>query len=106
MEGEDVPAATLGRSDDIMAGEWAITIGNPLGLAIEDAQPAVAVGVVSAVGRDFRREQGSRTVYRDMIQTDATIKSGQQRRPAGERPRGGHRDQHLHTPQKAAARKG
>ena len=76
VEGEDVPAATLGRSDDIMAGEWAITIGNPLGLAIEDAQPAVAVGVVSAVGRDFRREQGSRTVYRDMIQTDATINPG------------------------------
>lgn len=76
VEGEDIPAATLGRSDDIMAGEWAITIGNPLGLAIEDAQPAVAVGVVSAVGRDFRREQGSRTVYRDMIQTDATINPG------------------------------
>lgn len=76
MEGEDIPVAALGRSDDIMAGEWAITIGNPLGLAIEDAQPAVAVGVVSAVGRDFRREQGSRTVYRDMIQTDATINPG------------------------------
>lgn len=76
VEGEDIPVAALGRSDDIMAGEWAITIGNPLGLAIEDAQPAVAVGVVSAVGRDFRREQGSRTVYRDMIQTDATINPG------------------------------
>ena len=76
VEGEDIPAAALGRSDDIMAGEWAITIGNPLGLAIEDAQPAVAVGVVSAVGRDFRRAQGSRTVYRDMIQTDATINPG------------------------------
>ena len=36
----------------------------------------MAVGVVSAVGRDFRREQGSRTVYRDMIQTDATINPG------------------------------
>ena len=74
--GEDIPVAPLGRSDDIMTGEWAITIGNPLGLAIEDARPAVAVGVVSAVGRDFRREQGSRTVYRDMIQTDATINPG------------------------------
>ncbi len=76
VEGEDIPVAALGRSDDIMAGEWAITIGNPLGLAIEDAQPAVAVGVVSALGRNFRREQGSRTVYRDMIQTDATINPG------------------------------
>ncbi len=76
VEGEDMPVAALGRSDDIMTGEWAITIGNPLGLAIADARPAVAVGVVSAVGRDFRREQGSRTVYRDMIQTDATINPG------------------------------
>ena len=76
VEGEDIPAAALGRSDDIMTGEWAITIGNPLGLAIEDAQPAVAVGVVSALGRNFRRQQGSRTVYRDMIQTDATINPG------------------------------
>ncbi len=76
VEGVDMPVATLGRSDDILIGEWAITIGNPLGLAIEDAQPAVAVGVVSAVGRDFRRASGSRTVYRDMIQTDATINPG------------------------------
>lgn len=76
VEGEDLPVAALGRSDDIMTGEWAITIGNPLGLAIEDAQPAVAVGVVSALGRNFRRQQGSRTVYRDMIQTDATINPG------------------------------
>ncbi len=76
VEGEDIPPAALGHSDDILTGEWAISIGNPLGLAIEDARPAVAVGVVSAVGRDFRREPGSRTVYRDMIQTDATINPG------------------------------
>ena len=76
VEGEDIPVAALGRSDDIMTGEWAITIGNPLGLAVQDAQPAVAVGVVSALGRNFRRQQGSRTVYRDMIQTDATINPG------------------------------
>ncbi len=76
VEGQDIPVAALGRSDDIMTGEWAITIGNPLGLAVEDAQPAVAVGVVSALGRNFRRQQGSRTVYRDMIQTDATINPG------------------------------
>ncbi|MXZ73491.1 MAG: trypsin-like serine protease [Gemmatimonadetes bacterium] len=76
VQGVDLPVAALGRSDDIMTGEWAITIGNPLGLAVEDAQPAVAVGVVSALGRNFRRQQGSRTVYRDMIQTDATINPG------------------------------
>ena len=77
VEENDLPAATLGVSNDVMVGEWAIAIGNPLGLAIEDAQPAVTVGVVSAVGRDFPRSGSeSRTVYRDMIQTDAAINPG------------------------------
>ena len=77
VEENDLPAAALGVSNDVMVGEWAIAIGNPLGLAIEDAQPAVTVGVVSAVGRDFPRSGSeSRTVYRDMIQTDASINPG------------------------------
>lgn len=70
-------AAMLGTSSNVMVGEWAIAIGNPLGLAIDDAKPAVTVGVVSAVGRDFSRsESDSRAVYRDMIQTDASINPG------------------------------
>jgi serine protease Do len=77
VEGVGFPAARLGRSSDLMVGEWVIALGNPLGLAIEDAKPAVTVGVVSALGRDFTwSERDSRAVYRDMIQTDASINPG------------------------------
>lgn len=69
--------APLGRSSEAMVGEWVIAIGNPLGLAIEDARPAVTVGVVSATGRNFSREESdSPAIYRDMIQTDASINPG------------------------------
>lgn len=56
-----------------VVGEWAIALGNPFGL-FEAAEPSVTVGVVSAVGRDFPAQQGR--TFRDMIQTDAAINSG------------------------------
>ena len=56
-----------------VVGEWAIALGNPFGL-FEAADPSVTVGVVSAVGRDFPAQQGR--TFRDMIQTDAAINSG------------------------------
>ncbi|MEO0074418.1 MAG: trypsin-like peptidase domain-containing protein, partial [candidate division WOR-3 bacterium] len=58
MSGSDLPVAPLGTSADLMIGEWTIAIGNPFGFLIEDAQPTVTVGVVSAVGRDVRPSQG------------------------------------------------
>ncbi|MEE2710779.1 MAG: trypsin-like peptidase domain-containing protein [Gemmatimonadota bacterium] len=77
VEADNLVEAKLGVSADAMVGEWAIAIGNPLGLAVEDAQPAVTIGVVSAVGRDFPRSGSeSSTVYRNMIQTDASINPG------------------------------
>ena len=56
-----------------LVGEWAIALGNPFGL-FEATDPSVTVGVVSAVGRDFPAQQGR--TFRDMIQTDAAINSG------------------------------
>lgn len=56
-----------------IVGEWAIALGNPFGL-FEATEPTVTVGVVSAVGRDFPAQQGR--TFRDMIQTDAAINSG------------------------------
>ena len=72
-EGLEVPE--FGDSDDVIIGEWAIAIGNPFGLAIEDPNPTVTVGVISAVGRNFRPLEDGRT-YRGMIQTDALINPG------------------------------
>jgi len=70
-----LPAATLGNSDDLMIGEWSIAIGNPFGFMLEDAQPTVTVGVVSALHRDIKSGGGGQ-VYTDMIQTDAAINPG------------------------------
>ncbi|HXH82766.1 MAG TPA: trypsin-like peptidase domain-containing protein, partial [Candidatus Tectomicrobia bacterium] len=65
----DVPlrVATMGDSDTLRVGEWAIAIGNPFGL-----DQTVTVGVVSATGRS---EVGIAT-YENFIQTDASINPG------------------------------
>jgi serine protease Do len=75
ITGKDLPAAAMGNSDDLMIGEWSIAIGNPFGFMLEDAQPTVTVGVISALHRDIKSSGGNQ-VYTDMIQTDAAINPG------------------------------
>jgi serine protease Do len=70
-----LPFMEFGNSDGIMVGEWCIAMGNPFGL-FEDGTPTVTVGVVSAIDRDFRPNPRMPRVYSDMIQTDASINSG------------------------------
>jgi serine protease Do len=67
VEAKDLPLATLGDSDKIRVGEWAIAIGSPFGL-----EETVTVGVISAKGRTGL---GTGT-YEDFIQTDASINPG------------------------------
>jgi len=76
IEGQDLPAAALGNSDDLIVGEWAIAIGNPFGFLLNDTKPSVTVGVVSATRRDIKPEAGMTSVYKNMIQTDAAINPG------------------------------
>lgn len=71
IEGMDLPVVTLGRSTDLRVGETAIAIGSPLGL---DGGPSVSVGVISALSRSVRGEDGKPLL--DMIQTDASIAPG------------------------------
>jgi serine protease Do len=68
--------ASLGNSDDMIIGEWAIAIGNPFGYLLDDPQPTVTVGVISATNRDIKPERGQKAIYRKMIQTDAAINPG------------------------------
>lgn len=70
IETDDLPVASMGDSDDILVGEWAIAIGNPF-----DLGPTVTSGVVSAINRDFHEPKGE-YYYRNMIQTDASINPG------------------------------
>ncbi len=74
VRAKNLPSAPLGNSDDLMIGEWAIAFGNPFGFLLEDAQPTVTVGVISALHRDVKTGHGQ--VMSDMIQTDAAINPG------------------------------
>jgi len=64
-----LPAAKLGDSKHLKAGEIAIAIGNPLGF---DA--SVTAGVVSALGRSLQAKSGR--MIDDVIQTDAALNPG------------------------------
>ncbi|MEA3286838.1 MAG: trypsin-like peptidase domain-containing protein [Candidatus Marinimicrobia bacterium] len=68
-------AAQLGNSDDIILGEWIIALGNPFGLFSDSKMPIATAGIVSSLHMDFGFQQSGR-VYQDMIQTDASINSG------------------------------
>jgi serine protease Do len=74
IEGQNLPAAPLGDSDDLIIGEWVIAIGNPYGYILKDTRPSVTAGVISAIGRNFDPRRGR--IYRNMIQTDAAINPG------------------------------
>jgi serine protease Do len=76
IEGPKLPVARLGNSDSLVVGEWAIAIGNPFGTLIEDSQPTVTAGVVSATRRDIKAEATPSGMYKNMIQTDASINPG------------------------------
>ena len=56
VEGKDLPPIDLGDSDDLIVGEWAIAIGNPFGFLLNDTQPSVTAGVISAKHRDIKSE--------------------------------------------------
>ncbi|OQY28086.1 MAG: hypothetical protein B6244_08245 [Candidatus Cloacimonetes bacterium 4572_55] len=73
---ENPPYVTLGDSDELLIGEWAMAIGNPFGNLLSDTHPSVTVGVISALNRDFKPQQSDDRSYRNMIQTDAAINPG------------------------------
>ncbi|HXS81827.1 MAG TPA: trypsin-like peptidase domain-containing protein, partial [Methylomirabilota bacterium] len=73
---DKLPVATMGDSDSLVVGEWAIAIGNPFGFLLDDPQPTVTAGVVSATRRDIKAEATSSGMYKNMIQTDAAINPG------------------------------
>lgn len=68
IEKDGLTAAELGDSSSVKIGEFAMAIGNPLGM-----QSSVTSGIISAVNRIVTSEDG--TTY-NLIQTDAAINSG------------------------------
>jgi serine protease Do len=76
IEGRNLPVAPLGDSENLVVGEWAIAIGSPFGYLLNDTQPTVTAGVVSATRRDIKSDATESGVYKNMIQTDAAINPG------------------------------
>jgi len=70
VDGEKLPTAELGDSDQLKVGQTVFAIGNPFGLA---GGPTVTKGVISAVKRSIRSERG---LIENLVQTDASINPG------------------------------
>lgn len=70
VEATNLPAVTLGDSEQLRPGEWAIAIGNPLGL-----DNTVTAGIISATGRSSA-QVGVPDKRVGFIQTDAAINPG------------------------------
>jgi Do/DeqQ family serine protease len=70
IDADNLPTVNISDSDQIQPGEWAIAIGNPLGL-----DSTVTAGIISATGRTSR-EVGVTDKRVEFIQTDAAINPG------------------------------
>ncbi|MBQ2881192.1 MAG: trypsin-like peptidase domain-containing protein [Clostridia bacterium] len=68
-KGLELPAATLGSSEDLNVGEVVVAIGNPLGTQFAGT---VTMGIISALDRSISSENTAET----LIQTDAAINPG------------------------------
>lgn len=70
VDANNLPTVPISNSEEIQPGEWAIAIGNPLGL-----DNTVTVGIISATGRSSG-DAGIPDKRVDFIQTDAAINPG------------------------------
>lgn len=70
IDASNLPTVKLGNSDQLKPGEWAIAIGNPLGL-----DNSVTAGIISGTGRSSS-VIGANDKRVSFIQTDAAINPG------------------------------
>lgn len=70
IDATDLPVAPLGTTDNLSPGQWAIAIGNPLGL-----DNTVTAGIISALDRTST-QVGIADKRVQFIQTDAAINPG------------------------------
>lgn len=68
IDKDGLTAAELGDSSSLKVGEFAMAIGNPLGL-----KSTVTSGIISAVNREVTDSDGKKYI---LIQTDAAINAG------------------------------
>lgn len=70
IDGKDLPVAPLANSDQVNVGDWAIAVGNPLGL-----DNTVTLGIISTLHRSSA-QVGLTDKRLDFLQTDAAINPG------------------------------
>lgn len=70
ISGDNLPTVKLGNSQNLIPGQWAIAIGNPLGL-----DNTVTIGIISATDRTSA-QVGVPDKRVSFIQTDAAINPG------------------------------
>ena len=76
IEAKNLPAETLGDSDQLEVGDVVLAIGNPFGIG-----QTVTKGIISALSRSLSdpsdlNSHGHPRQYQDFIQTDAAINQG------------------------------
>ncbi|HEX4602121.1 MAG TPA: trypsin-like peptidase domain-containing protein [Gemmatimonadales bacterium] len=76
LDATNLPTVALGKSTDLMIGEWVVAVGNPFAYLLGNTEPTITAGVVSAVGRNLLPSEGQSGIYVGMIQTDAAINPG------------------------------
>ncbi len=71
--GTPLQAVTIGNSDAVQVGDWAVAVGSPFQL-----DETVTLGIVSATGRGLDQMQpyGKSNAFQKFIQTDAAINPG------------------------------
>ena len=69
-QGADLPVAPLGNSSEVEVGDWAIAVGNPVGL-----NNTVTLGIISTLARTSA-QVGIPDKRVDFLQTDAAINPG------------------------------
>jgi len=68
IDAGNLPSITIGDSERVEVGDYALAVGNPFGVG-----QSVTLGIVSATHRGMRNEIEG---YEDFIQTDAAINPG------------------------------
>src|SRR6185436_17261272 len=76
VERTGLPVVPLGKSGDLMIGEWVVALGDPYAYLLGNNEPTVTAGVVSATHRNILPNDDQPGLYLDMIQTDAAINPG------------------------------
>lgn len=72
IDEQNLPTVTLGESSELLVGELAVAIGNPLG----ELSGTVTAGIISALDREITLSSSSGPQRLKLLQTDAAINSG------------------------------